>query len=135
MGGADLAGLIISLIFTVVILGVSLLVPLLTMGGIAGMMWFVMKQAGASAAAERQLLENGIAAPATITSVNQTGMYMNNNPQVRIDLEIAPPDGEVYPVVMHRFLQLVQIPQVQPGKVVDVRIDPENPKRVAIVGL
>lgn len=135
MTGGDAAGLALTLVFTLAMIVFSVVITLLSLAVPLGIMWFLFKQAGANAAAERELIEKGTPAPATITAVNQTGMYMNNNPQVRIDLEIAPPEGETYTVVLHRFLQLVQIPRVQPGTVVEVRIDPENPKRVAIVGL
>lgn len=135
MSGGDIAGLVFTLVFTIGMVVFSLLITVVSVALPLGILWFVFKQSSANAAAERKLIEEGTPAPATITSVSQTGVYMNNNPQVRIDLEIAPDDGDTYTVVLHRFLQLVQIPQVQPGNVVEVRIDPANKQRVAIVGL
>ncbi len=124
-----------TLVFVVVMVLFSVLITVLSMALPLGIMYFMFKTMSANAAAERKLIETGIPAAATITAVGQTGMYINNNPQVQIVLEVVPEDGEPYTVSVNKVLQLVQIPQVQPGKVVDVRIDPENPKRLAIVGL
>lgn len=132
MSGGDLVGLIFTLVFTVLMIGISLIVTVVSVALPLGVMWFLFKQMQAGAEAERKLIETGIAAPATIVAVNQTGMFVNHNPQVRIDLEVVPPDGEPYTTAVVKVMQMVHLAQLQTGKVIEVRFDPENPKRLAI---
>ena len=124
-----------TLVFVVVMVLFSLVVTVLSMALPLGILYVVFKTMSANAAAERELMEKGTPAAATITAVGQTGMFINNNPQVQIVLEVVPEEGEPYTATVTKVLQLIQLPQVQPGKLVDVRIDPENPKRMVIVGL
>jgi hypothetical protein len=97
--------------------------------------YVVYRTMAKNAAAERELLATGAAAPARILSVGQTGMYVNNQPQVQILLEVSPPDGPAYQATVNKVISMLQIPRIQPGLVVDVRYDRANPSRLALVGL
>ncbi len=83
--------------------------------------------------ARRKLLENGEPAEATILQVTDTGVTMNNiYPVVKVLLEVRPQGRPPYRVETRMTVNRVDIPQVQPGTVVPVKIDPRSPKRVAV---
>jgi hypothetical protein len=84
--------------------------------------------------ARRKLLEKGEPAEATILKVTDTGVTMNNiYPVVNALLEVRPQGRPPYQVETRMIVNRVDIPQVQPGTVVPVKIDPRNQKRVAVV--
>ncbi len=74
----------------------------------------------------RRVLRTGRIGEGRIVSVAQTGIYINNNPMVRIALEVTPSDGRPFEAETEKLLYLTQIPQYQPGAVVSVRYDPET---------
>lgn len=79
----------------------------------------------------RRVLRNGRTGEGRILSVAQTGVYINNNPMMRITLEVTPSDGRPFEAETERLINIAQIPQFQPGAVVPVRYDP-NTQEVAI---
>ena len=86
------------------------------------------------AAKERNhLLQHGAAASGQIASVQQTGTYLNNQPQCIIQVQVYPQGGQPYTAQVTQVLSMVEIPQYQPGTQVQVRYDPQNPQRVAIM--
>jgi hypothetical protein len=82
-----------------------------------------------------QVLQNGVPARAIITSIDQTGVYINDQPQCEIGLRVEPQKGAPFDASTRQIVLLTQIPQVQPGRVVTVRYDPRDPTRVAIEAL
>jgi len=80
----------------------------------------------------RQLLSTGELAQATILETSQTSLMVNNNPQVKLLLEVQPSGRPSYQVETKCIVPLVKIPQVQPGAVIPIRFDPMNPTKVAL---
>lgn len=135
MSTADSIGILMTLLvtvgsvlFTVFMVAVTVVAPL-------GLVYGIFSALAKNAAAERELLATGAAAPARIVSIGETGMYINNQPQVKIVLEVSPPDGPTFVATVNKVVSLLQIPRVQPGLLVDVRYDRSNPSRLALVGL
>ena len=96
--------------------------------------YYVFKWTLGPEVARRKLLESGEPAEATILKVTDTGVTMNNiYPVVKVLLEVRPQGRPPYQVETRMILSRVDIPQVQPGTVVPVKIDPRSPKRVAVV--
>jgi len=96
--------------------------------------YYVFKWTLGPEVARRKLLESGEPAVATILKVTDSGVTMNNiYPVVKVLLEVRPQGRPPYQVETRMILSRVDIPQVQPGTVVPVKIDPRNPKRVAVV--
>ena len=77
-------------------------------------------------------MKSGISAQATIQNVWQTGTYVNNSPQVGMQLEVRPPTGVPYVAQVNAIIPLINIPQFQPGAVVPVKIHPTDPSKVAL---
>jgi hypothetical protein len=81
-------------------------------------------------AQEQMLFQTGQRATAVIEGVEQTGMQINDQPQVYLTLRVKPPGGAEF--VHQRKLVLPFGSVVQPGYLVEVAYDPANPDNVAI---
>lgn len=85
----------------------------------------------------RQALENGVPARATVVSIKPTGdrsttadgMYR----QVHCELEVRPRDEAPYDIRITQFLTEGYLQRLQPGAKVQVRYDPAQRTRVAII--
>lgn len=82
--------------------------------------------------AGRQLMATGVDAQATILGLQQTGTFVNNNPQVILTLEVQPAGQPAFQAQTSTILPLVAVPQVQPGNVVAVKYDPADPTKVIL---
>jgi hypothetical protein len=83
-----------------------------------------------------QLMARGTQGEATILSLQDTGMLINNNPQVRITLEIRMPMYPPYQITKTAIVPLIRLSQVQVGSVVQVMVDmsdPTNPEKVGLL--
>ena len=80
----------------------------------------------------RIVRETGIPASAEVLEVWDTGVRYNNNPVVGFRLLVTLADGTTYEAETKNVVSVVHIPQVQPGAVLPVKIDPEDRNRVAL---
>lgn len=74
----------------------------------------------------------GQSAEALVLSIRDTGMTVNDNPIVAFRLEVRPPTGQPYEVETRGLVGRLDVPQVQPGAVLPVAIDPKDPLKVAL---
>jgi hypothetical protein len=79
-----------------------------------------------------EMLENHIKAKAVVQQIAQTGTWINNNPQVAFVLEVHPPSDPSYQVETNKVVQVIDVPQIQPGKEIDVLIDPDDNQKVTL---
>jgi len=83
-----------------------------------------------------QLMKTGVSAQAQILKVWQTGMYVNEQPQLGMVLQVTPTDGTPpFQAEAKKVVSFIQIPQFQPGGMLEVKYDPANPKEVAIAAI
>lgn len=84
--------------------------------------------------AERsRILASGIPAQATILRIWETGMRVNHQPQVGFQLHIHPQQPmQPYVTEATMIISELMIPRIQPGAVVAVKIDPADPRKVAL---
>ncbi len=122
-----LIGLPILLIIT--ICGGAVLSLAITIGVTLFVIRFVRKTVGQ----DRNIIQNGIPARAKILSVRQTGVMLNNQPQVEFLLEVHPLSGMPYQAQAKAVVALFSIPQFQPGAEVAVKIHPTDQTKVAVV--
>jgi hypothetical protein len=80
----------------------------------------------------RAVISRGELAQATILQVRGTGETINDDPVIRILLEVRPLYNQPFQAEAERTIPQIQIPQFQPGAVVQVKYDPQS-KAVAIV--
>jgi hypothetical protein len=80
----------------------------------------------------QHLMANGRVGSAVITDARQTGMFVNENPQVELDLQVNVEGIPTYTTTHRQVIAQIAIPQFQPGTTVPVRVDPANPSSVLI---
>lgn len=87
-------------------------------------------------ARDKKLLQTGAPATAQILSVQATGASVSygghRQPQVALALQVHPQAGQPFQAQLVTYVSELQIPQVQPGAVLQVRYDRTNPNLMAI---
>lgn len=76
--------------------------------------------------------EAGIAASAEVLEIWDTGVRLNDSPVVGFRLMVTLEDGTTYEAETKNVVSVVHIPQVQPGALLPVKVDPENHELVAL---
>ncbi len=87
-------------------------------------------------AAEQQkaqsLMATGIVGQATIDQVTDTGVTVNDNPQVQFNLTVTLPGRDPYPATLTQVVSRIVIGNFQPGATVPVRVSPDDPQTLMI---
>jgi Short C-terminal domain len=93
--------------------------------GIVGLVFIVIDRLTAQGQAQAAaLMLRGKPASATVTSIADTGITINDNPRVRLTLHVVPQDEEPFDVVKAVTVSRVSIPQV--GQTFAIKYDPDN---------
>ncbi len=79
----------------------------------------------------RELEKTGLPAEATILQIRDTGMTLNNDPVVDFMLEVRPEGKAPYRAKTRMPISRLEIPRFQPGAVVRINYDPNDPSRVS----
>jgi hypothetical protein len=75
----------------------------------------------------------GLRGTATVEGVWQVGSYMNMSPVLRIQARVKRDDGtEQYVAVFDEVVAQLQMGRTQPGALLGVAVDPQNPMDMAI---
>jgi hypothetical protein len=82
------------------------------------------------AAATDRISRQGIAGTAEIVGVSQTGMFVNNNPQVELDLQVQVIGRSPYRTKVKEVVPLIMLSRLQ--GTVPIRVDPADPGRVVV---
>jgi hypothetical protein len=80
-------------------------------------------------------IKNGVTAQAKVLKVWDTGVSINDNPQVGLLLEVSPPGGNSFQVEAKTMVSRLNAALVQPGITAEVKYDPEKPQRIQILSL
>lgn len=81
----------------------------------------------------RRLREVGVAAPAEILRLWDTGTTLNEDPVVGMEVEVQPVDGEPFRAVIEKALiSRLAIPRYQPGELIGVFYDPDDPTHAVL---
>ncbi len=100
---------------------------------IIGVIAFAFGKVFGPVARQQELQKVGVPAEATITGLVETGLTFNRiYPVVKIQLEVRPPGGQPYRAEIRTMVSRLDIPQIQPGRVLKVMYDPSNPSNVAL---
>jgi hypothetical protein len=87
-------------------------------------------------AAEQQktamLLASGIVGHARIDQIADSGVSVNDNPQVQFALTVMIPGRDPYPATLTQVVSRIAIGSFQPGASVPVRVSPEDPQTLII---
>jgi len=79
-----------------------------------------------------KLAKTGVPAQARIVSLSDTGVTINNNPQIKLLLEVTPPMGAPYMVETKMVISRLQTATFQPGTTIPVIVDPNDKNLVEI---
>lgn len=77
-------------------------------------------------------IKNGVKAKARVLEVNDTGVTINDNPQVRIKLELRTHEGTTLEVEAKTVVSRLSVGNVQPGVLASVVYDPLKPERIQV---
>jgi nitrate/nitrite transporter NarK len=80
---------------------------------------------------EQWLLTYGTPAKATVTGLADTGTTINDNPLVKLTMQIEPDFGSEFTATLEVLVSRLNIPRV--GDVLHVRYDPQKPSVMMIV--
>jgi hypothetical protein len=83
-------------------------------------------------ASQNKLLKTGVSARAVIKELRDTGVTVNNAPQIKLLLEVTPPTGAPYLVQTKTIISRLETSMYQPGMEIAVKIDPDNKNKIAI---
>jgi hypothetical protein len=86
----------------------------------------------ADAQRAQHLMTNGREGTATITGVRQTGMFVNESPQVELSLHVKVDGLPAYAATARQVIAQIAIPYYQPGSTVPVRVDPHDPSSLIV---
>jgi len=120
--GITLAIICVSVLCTLVITAAAIAIPI----------YFYRNQRKRA----EELMAKGTQGEATILSLQDTGMLVNNSPRVTITMEIRMPYGAPYQITKTMTVPLIRLSQVQVGSVVQVMVDmsdPTNPDKVGLL--
>ncbi|MFN2543188.1 MAG: hypothetical protein ABR600_01265 [Actinomycetota bacterium] len=101
-------------------------------GGLLGAIGIVFLVVGWRAAQKDRLHDTGIEGEATIASIHQTGMLMNNNPYVKLGLVIKTPGHQPYEVEHGEIVPLTLLGRLTNGETLPVKVDPNRPSHFVI---
>jgi len=81
----------------------------------------------------QQLAASGVAARAEVLEVWDTGWTINDNPVVGMKVRVMPNDRQPYEATIEKtMVSRIATWQFQPGTVIPVKFDPQNPSLVAV---
>jgi len=127
-----LAGVFVFVALTVPFVGEGMLLTAGILGAVALVCLVIGLRVRRSAAANDRLLASGLAGQAAITGLTQTGMYLNENPQVAMDLLVELPGRPAYAARRKEFVPLILLGRLSSGAPLPVRVDPADPQRLVI---
>lgn len=81
---------------------------------------------------QNKLLKTGVPARAVIKELHDTGVTVNNAPQIKLLLEVFSPTSEPYLVETKMLISRLQTSAFQPGMELMVKIDPNDKDKVAV---
>lgn len=91
--------------------------------------WYFFRPAFVAAAISKQ----GEPALAVIRRVTDTGITVNNNPRLKLLLEVRHQNKVPYEVEVKHNVEKETLNLFQSGRTLNVKIDPYDPKKVAIL--
>ncbi len=79
-----------------------------------------------------RLKESGVPGQATITSMRQTGIYLNEQPQIELGLQITTSIHGTYQAKVKEFVPLMLLGTLTSGRPLPVMVDQADPTKFAI---
>jgi hypothetical protein len=114
------------------LIAVSTIAPIAITIVVLIFVFLVLRKVFGGIAQNNTLLTSGEPAQATVLQLWDTGVSLNDNPQVGLLLEVRPQNRPAYQVQTKSFISRLKVSQVQTGAVAAVKVDPTDPAKVAL---
>lgn len=118
--------------FAIPFVGTGFLITGVILSGVGVVMLLVGAKATARYGEAQRLKAQGLDGAASITSMTQTGVTLNEQPQVRLELSIAVAGQAPYPVSVTEYVPLIALGRLTSGAPLPVKVDPINPQNIII---
>lgn len=128
-----IAGLLIAIISVLTVngtAGIYIALGILMIGG--GMFFLFYKLLFAPMIMAARLKKTGIRGKALIKEVRDTGVTVNNSPQVKLVVEVKNSLGQRYTATMRTLISRLQPQMFQPGMTIPVLIDPNDENKMIV---
>jgi hypothetical protein len=122
--------LFIGLVEPILLGGFALTAAIL--GGTGLILIFFGLRSRRSAAEADRLVRTGLSGSAQVTSLSQTGMSMNDQPQIDMELLVTVPGKAPYTARRKEFVPLILLGRLGSGMPLPVKVDPADLQRVII---
>jgi hypothetical protein len=76
---------------------------------------------------------NGIEAKAIVLVIEQTGLFMNHKPQVKMQMQVIPDKGRNFVAEVKEILSFIDLEAIKAGCTVTVKYNPANIKEIMLV--
>lgn len=84
------------------------------------------------AARRKKLMVRGVDASAKLMVVEQTGTRVNDQPMLQLRMMVEVPGKSPYAVLHREVVPQIRLAQLQPGMQLPVKVDPQDPRNMAI---
>ena len=119
---------IFPIILTVVILVLTAVIIAISFGAVFYFYYAKRKRL-------QHLVENGVKGTAVIKTLSETGLIINNVPQIAMTLEVTAENIPPYTIVKRTEIPMIYYPRIQPGMTIDVMVDPARLNDQKYIGL
>jgi hypothetical protein len=80
----------------------------------------------------QMLMATGIVGQATVDAIADTGVTINENPEIELTLTVTVPGGAPYKATLKQVISRIAVAGYQPGATVPVRVSPDDPQVLMI---
>ena len=78
-------------------------------------------------------MSEGVEAEAVLLNMEQTGLYVNNHPQIKLQVEVQPLAGRNFVSEVREVLTLIDLSQLRIGSTLKVKYNPLNTNEVIVI--
>jgi hypothetical protein len=117
---------------TIDLVMIGFLVTAAILGAVGVAMIWIGLRARHGAAETDRIVASGLAGTATVTGLTQTGMALNDQPQIDMELLVSIPGRAPYPAHRTEFVPLILLARLSSGQPLPVRVDPGDPQNVIV---
>jgi len=95
--------------------------------------WWLIVPRCQQARWQQELVRHGREAEAVVLSLEFTGVYINNEPQVKMLVHVLPATEENFVAEMREVISIMELSYLRAGTMLRVKFIPHNTKRVQMV--
>ena len=96
-------------------------------------MWWTLRKIHRGRKDESELMAGSTIGYATVVSLEETGLYTNDVPEVEILLEVHAEGHSPYKIVHREHVDISRLPGLSPGSKTEIRIDSQNRENILLV--